>query len=313
MLTIVCLAYNHARFVAKAIDGFLMQETSFPVEIIIHDDASSDLTPDIIRAYEKQYPHFVRGVLQRENQMGAGKAVLPLLLQQARGEFIAYCEADDYWTAPNKLQSQVDRLRSNPRCMFTAHAVSTVDIHGDPVPGRGIYHRAPSGVVHFEDVLERHFIPTLSLVFRMSAMARLPDCYGSVLNGDIVLTLTFTALGHGWFDQRRLGVYRVHGGGITKVQRTPIEWWQSDRTLYEGMDAYTGGMYHGAIQRQLALVDCRYGGRLIMSGALLDGLRVVARAIRADPLVLVRLVIDRLRLVLQFPFPRDPQRKPAID
>ena len=297
VVTIVCIAYNHARFVAEAIEGFLLQETSFPVEIIIHDDASSDTTADIIRSYEKRYPHLIRSVLRRENQMGAGKAVLRPLLQEARGEFIAFCEADDYWTSPNKLESQVERLREDPRRTFAAHAVEIVGADGRRLANKGTYHTAKTGPVRFVDVLHSHFIPTLSLMFRRTAVARLPDCYERVLNGDIVLALTFTAHGEGWFDRYPMGVYRQHAGGITKVRRTPLERWTSDRILYEGMDAYTGEVYHRDIHNQLAVVDCRYGLRLMRSGAIRAGIRMLVKTVRADPPVLLRLLVDRLRLM----------------
>lgn len=73
MVSVCCITYNHENYISEAIEGFIMQKTSFPVEIIIHDDASTDGTADIIRSYEKQYPDVIKPIYQIENQYSKGK------------------------------------------------------------------------------------------------------------------------------------------------------------------------------------------------------------------------------------------------
>ena len=99
VVTIRCITYNHVNFIRDAIDGFLMQETTFPVEIIIHDDASTDGTAEIVKDYADKHPQLFRTILQKENQYSKGNSKpFKDTYSMARGEFIAFCEGDDYWT-----------------------------------------------------------------------------------------------------------------------------------------------------------------------------------------------------------------------
>lgn len=116
LVSICCITYNHAPFIRKCLDGFLLQETSFPVEILIHDDASTDGTDGIIREYVEKYPNLILPLFETENQYSQGKQseIDFYNYQRARGKYIAYCEGDDYWTDPLKLQKQVDFMESHP-------------------------------------------------------------------------------------------------------------------------------------------------------------------------------------------------------
>lgn len=110
LVTISCTTYNQERYISKALDSFLLQKTSFPVEIIIYDDASTDRTPEILKYYKKRFPSLMKLNLQTENQFSKGINVNISNFQAARGRFIALCHGDDYWTDPNKLAKQVDAM-----------------------------------------------------------------------------------------------------------------------------------------------------------------------------------------------------------
>ena len=113
LLSICCTTFNHAKYVRETIEGFLIQKTNFPIEIIIHDDASTDGTADIIREYASKDDRIVT-ILQDENQFS--KKIKPwrnYVFPKAQGKYIALCEGDDYWTDPLKLQKQVDFLEAN--------------------------------------------------------------------------------------------------------------------------------------------------------------------------------------------------------
>jgi len=116
LVSICCITYNHENYIRDAIEGFLMQKTSFPIEIIIHDDASTDNTAQIIKEYEDKYPDLFCNIFQNENQWskGGGSIYARFLYPQARGKYIALCEGDDYWTDPLKLQKKVDFMEVNP-------------------------------------------------------------------------------------------------------------------------------------------------------------------------------------------------------
>lgn len=115
LVSIRCITYNHEPYIAQALDGFLMQKTDFPFEVIVHDDASTDKTADIIREYEKKYPKIIKPIYETENQWSKHDGSLGRIVYSAcKGKYIAECEGDDYWIDENKLQIQVDFLEHNP-------------------------------------------------------------------------------------------------------------------------------------------------------------------------------------------------------
>ena len=107
LVSICCLCYNHEKFIRQCIEGFLIQKVNFDIEIIINDDASQDDSVRIITEYQSKYPNLFVCVFQKENQYSKGVNLLSLIFSKARGKYIAYCEGDDYWTDPLKLQKQV--------------------------------------------------------------------------------------------------------------------------------------------------------------------------------------------------------------
>ena len=115
LVSIICSTYNHGLYISQCLDGFLMQKTNFPFEILIHDDASTDNTPDIIREYEHNHPQVIRPIYQKENKYSKKEDIFAKYqCSRVRGKYIAICEGDDYWIDPLKLQKQIDFLEKNP-------------------------------------------------------------------------------------------------------------------------------------------------------------------------------------------------------
>ena len=115
LVSVRCITYNHENYIAQALDSFIMQKTNFPFEIIVHDDASTDRTAEIIREYEKKYPLIVKPIYEEENQWSKPGNPLGKIVNAAlNGKYVAICEGDDYWIDENKLQMQVDFLENNP-------------------------------------------------------------------------------------------------------------------------------------------------------------------------------------------------------
>ena len=109
MVSICCLTYNHEPYIRDCLEGFVNQKTNFKFEVIIHDDASTDKTADIIREYESKYPDIIKPIYQTENQYSQGiKFGKKYIYPKMRGKYVAFCEGDDYWCDNNKLQKQFD-------------------------------------------------------------------------------------------------------------------------------------------------------------------------------------------------------------
>jgi len=114
LVSVNCITYNHEPYIRDALNGFLMQETNFPFEVLVHDDASTDKTADIIREYEARYPKIIKPIYQTANQYSQGINISRnYQYPRAKGKYIALCEGDDYWIDPKKLQMQTNFLEEN--------------------------------------------------------------------------------------------------------------------------------------------------------------------------------------------------------
>lgn len=114
IVSIRCITYNHEPYIAQCLEGFVMQKTNFKFEAIVHDDASTDKTADVIRKYAEKYPDIIKPIYETENQYSKRDGSLRKIMDaHMRGKYIALCEGDDYWIDPLKLQKQVDFLESN--------------------------------------------------------------------------------------------------------------------------------------------------------------------------------------------------------
>jgi len=220
VVTIRCTTFNHGKFVRDAFEGFLMQETTFPVEILVHDDASTDSTTDIILEYHGRYPQIVRTVLQRENQLSKGikpgRSINPLF----RGEFIAFCEGDDYWTSPFKLEQQVRGLEANETALLSFHGHKEVDAVGSSLPPRDA--RLPEeGLLpqgaYFAGKCESW--QTASLVIRSDLVLNPPSWCNRLPFGDVNLMALASLRGPLYCLPGVHSCYRIHQNGIASKRR----------------------------------------------------------------------------------------------
>lgn len=117
-----CLVYNHEPYLRDCLEGFVMQKTNFPFKAVVHDDASTDNSAAIIREYAEKYPDIIEPIYEKENQYSKHDGSLRKILDLAtlkQNPYVAYCEGDDYWIDPYKLQKQVDFMDSHPECSMT--------------------------------------------------------------------------------------------------------------------------------------------------------------------------------------------------
>ncbi len=153
-VSICCTAYNHERYIRQCLDGFVNQRTAFPFEVIVHDDASTDATAQIIREYAEKYPHIIKPILQTENQYSQNVDVTAdYIFPAMQGKYIAFCEGDDYWADLDKLQLQYDLMEANPLCAISVHPV--LQIHAQTGDALGIWGaRGESRVLSTEEFLQ---------------------------------------------------------------------------------------------------------------------------------------------------------------
>ncbi|MBR3449824.1 MAG: glycosyltransferase [Bacteroidales bacterium] len=243
LVSIVCDVYNHGPYLRNALDGFIMQQVSFPIEILIHDDASTDNSAEIIREYENRYPDLFRPIYETENQYHKQHLWADIQFPRAQGKYIALCEGDDYWTDPLKLQKQVDYMEAHPDCSlcFTNAIIHWYDgAHEDSVFAQ-FEEKDYSGV----QLCEKWISPTASFVFKTEfckEFAQIVHKYLEIIIGDSPLLLTCAQNGkiHGIPDITC--VYGKHESAWTQYTDA-LKTFQSARS-WEAHRAAFGREYH---------------------------------------------------------------------
>ena len=224
LVSVGVVTYQHADFIRECLDGILMQETTFPFEVLVGEDESTDGTREICIEYAECHPDRIRLFLRdrRLSHLQYGNRDLPLnclwTRQSARGKYIAPCEGDDYWTDPAKLETQVNLLETRPEFPLCFHPVWWLDQETGKMTKT--YYGAPGvkSVYSLDDLLEySNFIPTASVMYRNDLFGDFPDWWFRSPVGDFplhVLNLCHSKSEvFGMIDQV-MAVYRRHSGGV---------------------------------------------------------------------------------------------------
>ena len=236
LVSIICHTYNHAPYIAQALDSFLMQRVAFRYEIIVHDDASTDGTADIVRRYSEQHPGVVVPILQQENQYSRGRRAFSFTLPRARGRYIALCEGDDYWQDPDKLAQQVAFLDAHPDYVVCYHDACVIDDQGALRPSK---QKASDRRDYSAAQLKRGaWMLTLTMCFR-NVLGEVPEEQNLIVNADRFLASRLGFHGKGkYLAHIKPAVYRVHEGGVWSARS------HQQRCLCQATTYYWIGVYH---------------------------------------------------------------------
>lgn len=223
MVSIVCNAYNHERYIRQTLESFVMQKTDFPFEILVHDDASTDSTAQIIREFEEKYPELFVPIYQTVNQYSQKISILRTFqYPRARGKYIALCEGDDYWIDPLKLQKQVDAMERHPEVDVSTHSAQVVRDeevvyikHGDLTEEK---------IFTPEEVIRGggSFVTTNSLMFRTDFLNSQND-FTTLLSLDYIIQISTSLRGGMLFLPECMSAYRsmAVGSWTVRMQKDP--------------------------------------------------------------------------------------------
>jgi glycosyltransferase involved in cell wall biosynthesis len=208
-VSICMITYGHENYIVQAIEGVLMQECDFDLELIIANDCSKDDTDEKIQSIIYNHPRAsIIKYIKHEYNIGMIPNFIHAL-QNCKGKYIALCEGDDYWTDPLKLQQQVMFLEENLDCTFCFHNAKKVN---DANLEIGLYKfNFLNNKISAQDFFKVPTIPTASVVFRKNI--QIPEIIHS--HGDFVLYCTFLSHGLAGYIDKKMSVYRLHDNGVS--------------------------------------------------------------------------------------------------
>lgn len=216
LVSICCVTYNHIHFINECLEGFLMQETDFDYEIIVHDDASIDGTRETLLAYADKYPNKFKLILQKENQWSQGVRGIfaRFTFPEAKGKYIALCEGDDYWTDPLKLQKQVDLLEQNHDCSICFTDLNIFLDSETRLVKRNLFLEIKEEKLDIYSLAKRHYIYTPTVLIRWKKET-FPEWMMDNIGGDTTIFLLHLEDGSkAIFLNETTTVYREHSGGL---------------------------------------------------------------------------------------------------
>ncbi len=266
MVSIYCVVYNHEAYLRQCLDGFVMQKTNFRFEAIVHDDVSQDGSVEIIKEYAERYPNIIKPIYEHENQWSKGSLNIDMIMQPALiGKYVAFCDGDDFWTDPNKLQAQFDAMEKNPDCSICFNRVQVVESDGitkrNQIPWEKSY--VSQGFVTMKTVEEEEFLGhhwcfhTCSFFIKREIYSKYIDMRKNVLSsfpyGDMSIIMCALTRGNGYFIDKVMGCYRYMSGGWNSTARSvkdkakSVEMIKKIAEGYNQFDRYTNFKYHRGI------------------------------------------------------------------
>lgn len=261
VISIICNTFNQEKYIAEALDSFLIQKVNVPFEILVHDDASTDKTPEIIRKYEGKYPDIIKPIYQNENQYSNGVCITPeIQIPRAKGKYIAFCEGDDYWTDENKLQIQLDFMEENPDYTLCCHAYSMVNKDGSLIENRFDFSN-DCDVPMKKLIGNQLLLPQFATHFlRTDCISKFTGEFLGKKSQDTVIRIFCATYGKIRYINKNMSCYRrfTEGSWTMRVGQDAKKMAEQIRSyipFLEKLNGHTDFMYDADIQRE---IDDRY-------------------------------------------------------
>ncbi len=216
MVSVLCATYNQKEYICQCLDSVLEQKTDFGFEVIVRDDCSADGTKDIVLKYAEQYPDKVIPLILEENHYSHGKNDIAFirLFNLIRGKYFAVCEGDDFWTDPEKLQTQVNFMETHPEYSMCFHSSYLTDEKGKIRNDRVFRCQKESGEISTERIISGWTMATNSILVRKSSWE---DCVvpfqGKCLNEDYGLEVYTALKGKVYYYDKVMSAYRMNSSG----------------------------------------------------------------------------------------------------
>lgn len=254
-VSIMCITYNHEKFIANMLDSLLSQKVNFQYEILIHDDASKDRTQDIIKDYTRKYPDIIKPILQKENQYSKGiDPNITYNYPRIRGKYVAYCEGDDYWLDENKLQVQYNAMEQNKQCAICVHKTQCVSVSNEKIDREFPPIELNGGIITSQEYITME-LKDVGWLFQTSSYfirAEVAKEYASeYVNkypvGDLPLVLFSLQKGSCYYIPRKMSCYRVDSGGAMsslKSRKKRIAHFNEMIAGHKDFDKLTSYKYH---------------------------------------------------------------------
>ena len=212
LVSIQCLVYNHEPFLRQCLDGFVMQQTDFLFEAIVHDDASTDGSVAIIHEYAEKYPDIIKPIFETENQYcKKDGSIRRTINHHIRSKYVALCEGDDYWIDPLKLQKQVDFLESHPDYTMCCCRTKLLSEKKQVYIGENYCYNQSQDIL-VKDLINRTglFISTCSILYKKSVKDNYPIYCEKCAVGDYPLQIMCAMKGKTYYFNEPMAVYRIN-------------------------------------------------------------------------------------------------------
>jgi glycosyltransferase involved in cell wall biosynthesis len=250
IISVCMITYNHENYIREAIEGVLMQECNFELELIIANDCSNDSTDAVIKDILQNHPKASR-INYINNKVNLGMMLNFIqTLEHCKGKYIALCDGDDYWTHPLKLQQQIEFLENNKHYVLSFHDVKVFNTRKTGNNNHRMVGSFQNNDFETQDLLKPWFIPTTSIVFRKLDEFHFPKWFSHTESGDIALLLLLSLEGKFKYLNKVMGVYRKHETGVS-INHTGYSKVFSMIHLYQNFNEYTNKKYENKLHEAM--------------------------------------------------------------